>query len=130
MQFTFHPLRLLSGVVLSIALMPGFAVAQDATAEAPKAEATASAPDLSETLDQRRDFETGEEAFNKVCGRCHVTGVGPDLSEGEYDLDSVTHFVRNGYLAMPAFPQSSIDDATLAEIATYITDNLKKGEAQ
>ena len=90
---------------------------------------------VTETLDERRNFATGEEAFNKVCARCHMVindrqdqSVGPDLSVNEYDLDTITHFVRNGYLAMPAFPKSSIDDVTLAEIAEHIATKVHKGE--
>ena len=97
----------------------GFAMAQDAAKPA-----AAAAP---ARLDDTKSFENGEDAFDKVCGRCHTTGVGPDLFEGEYDVDSLRQFVRNGYLAMPAFPESALDDKTLEEIAAHIAEQAKKG---
>jgi len=90
---------------------------------------------VTEILDDRRSFASGQEAFDKVCARCHMViddkqdqSVGPDLSINEYDLDTITHFVRNGYLAMPSFPKATLDDATLAEIAEHIATKVYKGE--
>lgn len=108
--------------------------AQKPSAEkpAPKrpAAAVSAAGAVTERLDDTKTFASGAEAFEKVCARCHLTGVGPDLSANEYDLDSLRHFVRNGYLAMPAFPESAIDEKTLGEIADYIAKTIHKGAAQ
>ncbi|MBQ0711308.1 cytochrome c [Ochrobactrum sp. AP1BH01-1] len=103
------------------------AIAQEAAEAAP--------PDLAETLDQRRSFASGEDTWNKVCARCHTVdgeadarSVGPDLSPNEYDADTLRFFIRNGHLAMPAFPGSALDDATIDDLAAYIATNVHKGE--
>jgi len=109
------------------------AIAQEA---APTAKTTEAAPpDLTETLDQRRSFASGEDAWNKVCSRCHTVdgkadahSVGPDLSPNEYDADTLRFFIRNGHLAMPAFPGSALDDATIDDLAAYFAANVHKGE--
>lgn len=113
-------------ISLGLALLGvGIVTAQDAPKVAPNGDAAAGA--ALARLDDTKSFASGEEAFDKVCGRCHVTGVGPDLFAGEYDIDSLRHFVRNGYLAMPAFPESALDDKTLEEIAAHIAAQAKKG---
>ncbi len=88
------------------------------------------AQDVPARLDDIKEFASGQEAWEKVCARCHLSGVGPDLSLVEYDVDTLRFFVRNGQLAMPAFPESAIDDATLAGIADYVAQNIYKGDAQ
>lgn len=103
-------------------LLAALALALGATA--------AGAQDAPARLDDIQQFASGQAAWEKVCARCHMTGVGPDLSLMEYDVDTLRHFVRNGQLAMPAFPESAIDEATLAGIADYVAKNIYKGEAQ
>ncbi|RRH70215.1 c-type cytochrome [Falsigemmobacter faecalis] len=90
---------------------------------------------ITERLDDRNYFADGKDAWDKVCARCHTTvdgktdqSVGPDLSQIEYDADTLKHFVRNGHLAMPAFSASHISDATIVEIADYMAKNIYKGE--
>lgn len=83
-----------------------------------------------EDLNNRRSFASGQEAWEKVCSRCHLSGVGPDLSTTEHDADTIKFFVRNGYLAMPAFSEANLDDATLDDLAKYIGTEVFKGEAQ
>lgn len=86
---------------------------------------------IAERLDDRRMFKSGQEAFDKTCGRCH-TGradtVGPDFSKKPYDVDTVKFFVRNGFAGMPAFTESMIDNATLDELAAYVVES--KGAPQ
>ena len=113
--------RLSLAAVMAFAMVPA-AFAQDSTAE---------------RLDDRASFANGESVWNKVCARCHTVengqqefSVGPDLSKNEYDPDTVKFFVRNGYLAMPAFPESALDDATLDDLAAYLAKSVYKGEAQ
>lgn len=112
-----------------------FAVPAMADQTATAATAETAAPDLNETLDQRRSFASGQEAWNKVCARCHTVegkadahSVGPDLSVNEYDADTLRYFIRNGHLAMPAFPGSTLDDVTIDELAAYLATNVYKGE--
>lgn len=114
---------------LTIGLMMGATLALAPAAMAQDA--------ATERLDDRASFENGQKAWENVCARCHVVGngqqdmsVGPDLSINEYDPDTIKYFVRNGQLAMPAFPESSIDNATLDDLAAYIAANVYKGEAQ
>lgn len=92
---------------------------------------------ITERLDDRKYFADGKAGWEKVCARCHTTvddktdqSVGPDLSINEYDGETLTHFVRNGHLAMPAFSASHISDATILEIADYVAKNIHKGDAQ
>lgn len=92
---------------------------------------------VTERLDDRSNFKSGEDLWNKVCARCHLVegkaseqSVGPDLSVNEYDADTLKYFIRNGHLAMPAFPESAMSDASVAELADYFAKNVYKGEAQ
>lgn len=74
-------------------------------------------------LDDGRMFASGEDAFAKVCARCHTgreDAVGPDLRAGEYDADIIRFFARHGSGPMPAFTESMVADATLDEIAAYL----------
>lgn len=122
-------LSTLAIISLGLALLGvGIVTAQEAPKAAPAADTPAATAPA--RLDDTRSFASGEEAFDKVCGRCHVTGVGPDLFAGEYDIDSLRHFVRNGYLAMPAFPESALDDKTLEDIAAHIAAQAKKGASK
>lgn len=88
-------------------------------------------------LNDIRSFGSGEEAWNKVCARCHTAiddkidqVVGPDLSESGHDQEGIKYVVRNGQLAMPSFREASLDNATLNELADYIVNNIQKGAAQ
>ena len=86
---------------------------------------------VSERLDDRRMFKSGQEAFEKTCARCHtgrVDTVGPDFSKKPYDVDTVKFFVRHGFAGMPAFTESMIDNATLDELAAYVAHS--KGAPQ
>src|SRR5450631_4268524 len=65
-------------------------------------------------------WQSGQEAYDKVCGYCHERGVGPVIKGLGMSPDVVRVVVRSGNLAMPAFRQSEIDDVTLAKIAEYI----------
>lgn len=81
-----------------------------------------------ERLDNRRMFKSGQEAFEKVCARCHTgraDAVGPDLLKNAYDADTVKFFVRHGSGPMPAFTESMIDNATLDELAHYVATHGK-----
>lgn len=88
-------------------------------------------------VNETRAFKSGEEAWDKVCARCHTTiddrmdqVVGPDLSASGHDQDGIKYVVRNGQLAMPSFRQASLDDATLDELADYIVNTIQKGAAK
>ena len=82
-------------------------------------------------LDDAQMFDTGEEAFTKICARCHTgqeTTVGPDLFTGNHDIDSLTYFVRNGSGPMPAFTEAMVDAKSLEGIAAYVAEKSKGAE--
>ena len=69
--------------------------------------------------------------WEKVCSRCHLTGVGPELRGRALPPEYVRTVVRNGLLAMPAFPHSSVDDASLDSVARFVAlSRLPKPAAQ
>jgi len=69
--------------------------------------------------------------WDKVCSRCHLTGVGPELRGRALPPEYVRTVVRGGLMAMPAFPHSSIDDGTLDNVAKYVAaSRLPKPAAQ
>lgn len=88
-----------------------------AAASASAQEGTTDADGLAAGPDR---FASSEEAWDKTCARCHTTGVGPELLGRELAADYVTFIVREGYIAMPAFPHSHLDDETLNGIAEMI----------
>jgi 4-cresol dehydrogenase (hydroxylating) cytochrome subunit len=65
-------------------------------------------------------WQSGQEAYSKVCGFCHERGIGPVIKGTGKSIDLVRTLVRSGNRAMPAFRQSEIDDAMLTKIAEYI----------
>lgn len=71
---------------------------------------------------QERQWDSGKEAYDKVCGYCHSpsVAVGPSLQGRNLPPEFLTAIVRYGLNAMPAFPESYIDDATIVEVATYL----------
>jgi len=79
-------------------------------------------------LDNNRMFKSGQEAFEKICARCHTgrpDSVGPEFFSKGYDADTIKYFVRNGFAGMPAFTESMIDNATLDELAAYVATQAK-----
>jgi mono/diheme cytochrome c family protein len=63
--------------------------------------------------------------YQKTCFHCHEANakepnVGPDLKGRNLPPIFTKLRVRQGWLAMPAFPASFIDDKTLDEIAEYV----------
>lgn len=62
-----------------------------------------------------------QEVWDKVCARCHLAGVGPELRGRKLPPDYIKQIVRHGFLAMPAFPHGAIDDATLDGVALYVS---------
>lgn len=70
-----------------------------------------------------RQWRSGKDLYDKVCGHCHKpeAGVGTLLAGRELPAAYITTIVRNGFNAMPAFPASFIDDASLAQVAEYLS---------
>ncbi|MCJ2185072.1 cytochrome c [Novosphingobium sp. 1949] len=61
--------------------------------------------------------------WQKTCSRCHTTGVGPELRGRDLPPDYIATIVRSGFLAMPAFPHSALDDASLAAVAKMVSQS-------
>src|SRR5690606_35795215 len=62
--------------------------------------------------DQAPQWRNGKEVYDKVCGLCHKpsVGVGTVLEGRELPVEYLKFIVRNGLNAMPAFPDSHVDD--------------------
>jgi 4-cresol dehydrogenase (hydroxylating) cytochrome subunit len=65
-------------------------------------------------------WQSGQEAYSKVCGFCHERGIGPVIKGTGKSPELIRMVVRSGNRAMPAFRLTEIDDATLNKIAEYI----------
>lgn len=68
-----------------------------------------------QTIDRGRQF------YQSVCARCHEAGVGPELRGRGLSEATVSTIARYGGNAMPAFRHSDIDDATLRQLAEFIS---------
>ena len=71
---------------------------------------------------QERQWRSGEDLYNKLCGHCHKpeVGVGTVIQGRDLPPEYLTIIVRNGFNAMPAFPASFVDDASIVELAKYL----------
>lgn len=67
-------------------------------------------------------WRDGKQLYDKLCGHCHKpsVGVGPLLEGRELPLEYLKVIVRNGLNAMPAFPESHVDDDALAKLGGYL----------
>jgi len=63
----------------------------------------------------------GQQYYQKICAKCHEAGVGPVLLGRELPEATTLYMVRHGLNAMPAFRLSDIDDATLKDLALYLS---------
>ena len=66
-------------------------------------------------------WKSGENVYAKVCGHCHENQVGPQLKGRQLPPQYISAIVRNGFRAMPAFPASFIDDASLQQVGEYLS---------
>ena len=78
---------------------------------------------LSAAYSEEQPFPKGEQTYKTICGRCHEVGIGPDFKGRKLPTTFIVTMARSGFQAMPAFPMSHVDDATLLETAQYI-ENL------
>lgn len=68
-------------------------------------------------------YPKGAQTYQTICALCHEVGTGPDLKGRKLPAAFIVHIARNGFNAMPAFPYSHIDEATLLETAQYIENS-------
>lgn len=77
---------------------------------------------LAQAKDERQ-WGSGKHVYDKVCAHCHspAVGVGPAIGGRGLPVEYIQAIVRNGFNAMPAFPASHIDDASIAELTKYLS---------
>lgn len=68
----------------------------------------------------------GADVYARVCQYCHEAGVSAELKGRQLTLDYIAPIVRNGFMAMPSFRTSFIDDKALAALADYL-EQSKEG---
>lgn len=68
----------------------------------------------------------GQQFYQKVCAKCHEAGIGPVITGRGLPEATYVYMARNGLNAMPAFRISDIDDATLQELAKYLSATKPK----
>ena len=68
----------------------------------------------------------GKRFYESVCAKCHETGIGPVITGRGLDPVIYTTIARQGNRAMPAFRVSDIDDATLQDLANYLSKTPAK----
>lgn len=106
------------------------------TEEVAEAKSEASAVELSR---EAADLENGKQVFmaKANCTQCHRGGIntviadkhlGKDALE-KYNMDSIaaiTHQVRNGKNAMPAYGRR-LSDEQIRDVAAYVLSQAEKG---
>jgi ubiquinol-cytochrome c reductase cytochrome c subunit len=76
--------------------------------------------------DQAATVERGRRLFMAVgCYQCHGTvgqggTAGPKIAPGPMPIEALRAFLRNGVRAMPAYPESILDDAGIADLQAYL----------
>lgn len=68
--------------------------------------------------DSSGNWRSGREAYEKVCARCHETGVAAPI-KGRVS-PATRAIVRSGFRQMPPFRVTEIDDATLDQLLEYL----------
>ena len=71
---------------------------------------------------QESTYSSGKEAYDKLCGYCHKheVGVGTSIQGRGLPAAFIIAIARNGLNAMPAFPESHIDDKSLELLTEYV----------
>lgn len=69
--------------------------------------------------DSSGEWKSGKEVYDKVCGYCHETGVGPGI-RGRGVPPEYRTVVRQGRRAMPPFRSAELSDEALAMVMNYI----------
>lgn len=65
----------------------------------------------------------GAQYYQKVWAKCHEAGIGPLLLGRGLPPETFLYFARHGSGPMPAFRTTDIDDATLKELAIYLSNS-------
>ena len=70
--------------------------------------------------DEQELIKRGEARYNKLCALCHEVGTGTYIKGRQLHPDFIAAIVRNGLLAMPAFPHTHLSDEDLLAVGKYI----------
>lgn len=115
----FHPSRLLGLENLLLASVLGAGLLLAAGGAAAQGQPSAKSP----TLEGQ-----GKRYYDTICAKCHEAGIGPVITGRGLDPVIYTTIVRYGNRAMPAFRVTDIDDATLQDLANYLSKTPEKTE--
>lgn len=63
----------------------------------------------------------GQRFYEKTCAKCHEAGIGPVIKGRGFPPATYVIIARNGMNAMPSFRVTDIDDATLEDLANYLS---------
>ncbi|MDC7710898.1 c-type cytochrome [Vogesella indigofera] len=83
-------------------------------------------PAMSASAEGTAEISRGQQYYEKICAKCHETGIGPVLLGRGLPEVIFTTIPRSGLRAMPAFRVSDIDDATLQSLAKYLANSKPK----
>lgn len=72
------------------------------------------------SADSTGKWQNGQEVYDKVCSYCHEANVGPVIRGRNLLPDYIKTVVRHGNRAMPAFRESEINDAMLADVVKLV----------
>ncbi|MDC7714866.1 cytochrome c [Vogesella sp. LYT5W] len=81
---------------------------------------------MSASAEDTAEISRGQQYYEKICAKCHETGIGPVLLGRGLPEVIFTTIPRSGLRAMPAFRVSDIDDATLQSLAKYLANSKPK----
>lgn len=73
-----------------------------------------------------QQISKGQQFYQQVCAKCHETGIGPVITGRGLPEATYVFMARNGLNAMPAFRVTDIDDATLKDLAKYLSATKPK----
>lgn len=110
MKNTFKKSATLAGLLLGLACQAPGALAQQ--------------PAPQPTTPQQ--IGKGQQFYQQVCAKCHEAGIGPVITGRGLPEATYVYMARNGFNAMPAFRLSDIDDATLQDLAKYLSATKPK----
>ena len=65
-------------------------------------------------------WRDGAHVYQKICGMCHDTGIGPVIKGRQLPPEYIQMRVRQGFRAMPPFRPGDLDDDDLLAVGRYI----------
>ena len=68
-------------------------------------------------------WRDGAHVYQKICGKCHDTGIGPVIKGRQLPPEYIQLRVRHGFRAMPPFRPSDLNDDELLAVGRYIMES-------